>query len=124
MGAHADLKFQAEVLQDYVDQRMTPQEFAEHTGLDRNACYRILSGEQWIRTPRPDGFMYPWPEHAEGHKRVNDSSRYPHFVDVLTQADAEKWSIRKTSKALGVAPSSIPTVKRRLRAAGLWQGVE
>lgn len=124
MGAHADPVFKAEVLQDYVDQRMTAKEFAEHTGLPLNNVYRILAGEQWTKTPRPEGFMYPWPEHASDHKRCIDTSRYPHFVDVLAQAEAEKWSVRKTSKALGVAPSSIPTVKRRLREAGLWQGAE
>lgn len=41
MGAHADPVFKAEVLQDYVDQRMTAKEFAEHTGLPLNNVYQI-----------------------------------------------------------------------------------
>lgn len=124
MGAHADPVFKAEVLRDYVEQRMTAREFSEHTGIDINSCYRILSGETWIKTPRPEGFMYPWPEHAESYKRCNDASRYPHFVAVLKQATEEKWSVRKTAQAMGVSSSSISKVKQRLREAGLWRGAE
>lgn len=122
MGAHADPVFKAEVLQDYVDQRMTAKEFAEHTGLPLNNVYRILAGEQWTKTPRPEGFMYPWPEHASDHKRCVDTSRYPHFVDCLVRGAAEKWGVRKLTKEMGISPSSLPGVKRRLQEAGLWSG--
>jgi len=124
MAAHADPVFKAEVLQDYVDQRMTAKEFAEHTGLDINQCYRILSGETWIKTPRPEGFMYPWPEHVNANKRCNDVSCDPHFVAVLQQASAEKWGVRKTARMMGVSTNSVEKVKRRLREAGLWDGAE
>ena len=47
-------------LEDYVRQRMTPLQFAEHTGRTRAAAYGILSGRAWKDVPRPEGFLYPW----------------------------------------------------------------
>lgn len=124
MTAHADPVFKAEVLQDYVDQRMTPAQFAEHTGMAKCAVYRILSGESWVRTPRPVGFEYPWPEHAAlCHKRL-DESRFDEFARVLRQADAEKWGVRRIARELQISASSIVTIRRRLQEAGLLDGVK
>jgi hypothetical protein len=47
-------------LEDYVRERMSPMQFAEHTGRTRAAAYGILSGRAWKDVPRPEGFLYPW----------------------------------------------------------------
>lgn len=121
---HTDYAFRVECLQDYVDQRMSAKEFAEHTGVDINSVYRILCGEQWLNTPRPEGFIYPWPEHAKASRKRLDESKFPFYADVMKRAKAESWGVRKTANTMGIGVATLVTVKRKLREAGLWDDSE
>jgi hypothetical protein len=47
-------------LEDYVRERMSPMQFAAHTGRARAAAYGILAGRSWRGVPRPEGFRHPW----------------------------------------------------------------
>ena len=117
---HADRDFRIECLQDYVDQRMSAKEFAEHVGMNVNNAYRILAGEQWINTPRPDGFAYPWPEHAHMCRKRLDESRLPEFAEIMQRSVENSWGVRKTAAVMGIGNTTLTTVKRRLRETGLW----
>jgi plasmid maintenance system antidote protein VapI len=49
-----------EYIADYVRQRMSLRQFAEHIGLSTATASFILRGLGWKHIPRPEGFQYPW----------------------------------------------------------------
>jgi hypothetical protein len=60
-----DAKWRAERLQEYVDRRMTVEQFAEHIGMKIITAKYVLRGYAWRSIPRPEGFAYPWPVEGE-----------------------------------------------------------
>jgi hypothetical protein len=79
-------QWREDALRDYVRERMTPEQFAEHIGIKRNAVYEILNGG-WKRAKRPEGFMYPWPEHAPEAQRLG-----PVVVCGETMSESIVWT--------------------------------
>ena len=49
-------------LEDYVRERMSPQEFARHLDVSTATAYSILNGKTWTTIERPPGFLHPWPD--------------------------------------------------------------
>jgi hypothetical protein len=60
----AQAEWRVSVLVDYVRERMTIHEFAEHIGSRPRTAEYILRGYSWKDTPRPEGFQFPWPGQA------------------------------------------------------------
>lgn len=54
--------WQEECLNDYVREKMSPEQFAEHVGANLCLATRILRGQSWKSILRPPGFCYPWPK--------------------------------------------------------------
>ena len=79
-------QWREDALRDYVRERMTPEQFAEHIGIKRNAVYEILNGG-WKRAKRPEGFMYPWPEHApEAQRQRKHQALVEYIAERMTPA--------------------------------------
>jgi plasmid maintenance system antidote protein VapI len=55
-----EMLWREDCLQDYVRERMTPKQFAQHIGITVICARRILNGERWQSVVRPEGFKYPW----------------------------------------------------------------
>lgn len=56
-----DEAWKAECLVDYVNDRMSLEDFALHVGCSLPTALKVLRGESWIAVSRPPGFAYPWP---------------------------------------------------------------
>lgn len=119
MKRDRDPVWRRECFEDYVRERMTPAQFAEHIGLTVDSAYWILSGEGWKNTERPEGFVYPWPERADLSPPARFRRRQTTYVDAYERMTAEGWSYRDLAKHLGVSTSSAHDIVGRLEQKGL-----
>jgi predicted DNA-binding protein YlxM (UPF0122 family) len=108
-----DRIWRAECLEDYVRDRMTAGEFAEHVGCSRDAAYGILSGKNWKTIPRPDGFMYPWPEHEERSSKRISKSRKALYAEGMRLYRENAWSRQELAEHLGVAMTTVRDLLKR-----------
>jgi len=89
-----------ECLADYVRERMTPMQFAEHVGVSRSGAYAILSGSKWSNIPRPAAFQYPWPENTS--PTVLHRQRRLAYCAAVQKFEEEQWTYRQLAAHLGV----------------------
>ena len=116
MGITSEQKEAA--LRAYVAKRMTPRQFAEYIGYSYSGAITILLGRMWPKTPRPKGFMHPWPERKA--QTVALRNRYSR-----EEIDAAlELSYRELARYMGVSHCTVHcwqngTAKsRRARAEG------
>lgn len=117
----ADKAWRAECLADYVRERMTPHQFAEHTGYTETNVYRILSGFAWKDTPRPEGFQYPWPERANLGSRGSFRRRQDEYVAAITAMRTEDLTKHEVAARLGLTYQCVDDITKRLVKKGLIQ---
>jgi hypothetical protein len=118
-STHPDKAWRAECLVDYVRGRMTPQEFADHTGYALTNVYRILMGVSWKDTPRPEGFMYPWPERANLGSRGSFRRRQDEYVAAITAMRTEGLTKHEVAERLKLSYQTVDDIIRRLTRKGL-----
>ena len=114
----SDDAWKAECLVDYVRERMTPQEFAEHCGFRLSNAYLILQGKAWTNLPRPEGFAYPWPERENLGSRSRFRRRQE-YIEALRTMREEGLSRRAVATRLKVADKTVDDIARRLAEKGL-----
>ena len=112
-GAQTEEEWRAECLVDYVRDRMTPRIFAEHIGTSRSVAYKILLGDYWKATPRPEGFLYPWPEAQ--NPVVISQRRKEAYADGYKRFEEGKWTYRKLAYYLGIPTQTAWDVVQRKR---------
>lgn len=108
-----------ECLEDYVREHMTPKAFAEHTGYGVTNCYLILMGQAWKHIPRPEGFMYPWPERENLGSRGRFRRRQVEYIAVITEMREKGLSKREVAERLRVSYSTVREIIQRLVQKGL-----
>jgi hypothetical protein len=54
----------SEALRLYVENHWSGVQFARHLGIKQVTAHAILSGSNRKNVPRPEGFVYPWPDAA------------------------------------------------------------
>ena len=102
--------WQEEALRDYVNERMSPKQFAEHIGAQVDTVYEILAGKTWVRAKRPEGFQYPWTGTRRKTPRILSQSE---IDQALALREAEGWSHRELAQNVGV---HFVTVYRWMKA--------
>jgi hypothetical protein len=115
----SDEAWRTECLEDYVRERMSPQQFAEHCGLRLNNVYAILWGKSWKNTPRPDGFLYPWPEREALGSRSRFRRRQDDYIAAIKAMRAENLSKHEVAARLKVSYQTVDDIVRRLTRKGL-----
>ena len=100
MNDDDDRGWRAECLQDYVGNRMTPKDFAEHIGVSLTTAHRILSGRGWQDVPRPDGFEHPWPKQD---RRADLIEQHPLYQKGLQLFKDLRWTHHQLGLYLGVS---------------------
>lgn len=96
-------EWQAGVLHDYVQARMTPKQFAEHIGTSYSGAVAVLCGKIWKDAPRPDGFLYPWPEQSYKSTAIKQRYTREEVNEALALKAKEKWSYRTLAAFMGVS---------------------
>jgi hypothetical protein len=120
-GKPKDLErdWKEECLRDYVDQKMTPVEFAEHVGCTLWHSYLILGGKAWTHVPRPQGFQYPWPERAHlGTRGFERKEReYRKVYERLSEDKKRdtKWTLTQLATSLDVSAHTARRIHRTFR---------
>jgi hypothetical protein len=61
-------------LDKYVENRWSGVRFAEELGVKQVTAHLILQGKNWKHVPRPEGFIYPWPDNRTMNARRDDGS--------------------------------------------------
>jgi hypothetical protein len=92
---------------------MTPRAFAEHVGITRSVAYQVLNGNYWKGIPRPEGFLYPWPE--SHNPVVVYQRRKEAYVTAYALFVAEKWTYRQLARHLGIPTQTAWDLVQRLR---------
>ena len=115
----SDDAWKAECLEDYVRDRMTPQEFAEHCGFRLCHAYLVLQGNAWGNLPRPEGFAYPWPEREHLGSRSRFRRRQGAYLEAIRAMREEGLSRRDVALRLKVADKTVDDIERRLVHKGL-----
>jgi hypothetical protein len=110
-----DRAWREECLEDYVRDRMSPQEFAEHVGCSCKNAYAILGGKIWTDTPRPEGFSYPWPEYEARSSKYVSQKRKEKYAEGMQLYRENGWDQHQLSAHLGMA---ITTTRDLLRREG------
>jgi hypothetical protein len=106
-------KWQFDCLVDYVNQRMTVQQFAAHVGVSRPIAYKILTGRVWTLIPRPEGFAYPWPENRNPTRVHRERKQlYEAGVKLFFQ---HNWSYRRLAEHLNVPLQTAYDAVQRVR---------
>jgi hypothetical protein len=101
-----EAEWRADALMDYVRERMSPKQFAEHIGAPYSSAIHILSGNRWKATPRPAGFVYPWPERAAHSQSIRNAYSRPEIEEALALRHARGWSYRELAEYMGVQQST------------------
>lgn len=117
----------AALLQRYTDERWDVWRFAREAKIGYRQATKILLGRQWPSIPRPEGFVYPFPEHFKGNGRrrltaeqVAEGLALFWLQGWCIQRLADHWSIQRHSAALivhGRAYREVPRPWRRLTQA-------
>jgi hypothetical protein len=89
----------AHALEQYVQNRWSPTEFAQALGVTTDHAGNILRGVYRKRVTRPLGFEYPWPERSEGTRAVSAEQ----IARAYERYQAEDMSIREFARSLGVS---------------------
>ena len=110
-----DADWVRECLEDYVRERMSPYDLAEHMGLSTDAAYNILWGKTWKNIERPEGFMYPWPERQEFMTKQNFKKRLPKYRAAVKKYEAEGWTLPQLAKHLKIPKGSAWELVARIR---------
>ena len=110
-----DKIWREECLVDYVRDRMTPTEFAEYVGISRDNAYGVLSGKIWKDIDRPDGFMYPWPEHEKKYSKRINQTRKEKYAEGMRLYRENGWDQHQLSDHLCI---SISTTRDLLKREG------
>ena len=111
-------EWKRECLEDYVRERMTPHEFAEHIGVSKNRVYYILSGKEWKTVERPEGFQYPWPEREKLGSRSSFQRRVQEYDAAIRLREENGWTMIQLADYLGVGKGSGSDIVRRVK---LWR---
>lgn len=97
------LRDRVAALRDYVVERMTPRQFAEHVGIGYSGAVAVLAGKIWRDTPRPEGFRYPWPERSYQSTAIKQRYSRAEVDEALALKAKEKWSYRTLATHMGVS---------------------
>jgi transposase len=89
-------------LRKYVSKRMTPTQFAKHIRLSYSSAVRILRGEMWKDTERPERFRYPWPERMSQSTSIRNAYSREEIAEAVALKKAEGWSYRQLAAYMGV----------------------
>ena len=108
-----DDAWKRECLEDYVRERMTPHEFAEHVGMRKAHVYGILNGKAWRTTERPPGFQYPWPEREALGSRNRFRRRVAEYDAAVREYESQGWTIQQLADRLGVRRSGAREIMAR-----------
>ena len=113
-----DDDWKLECLIDYVRDRMTPYQFAEHIGMQLPHVYAVLAGQRWKHIPRPEGFEYPWPERARLGNRKSFLRCVHAYDEAVRLRDENGWSLARMAEFLGVHKGSAFQIYHRTK---LWR---
>lgn len=106
-----------ECMEDYVRERMSPKEFAEHCGFTTANAHLILIGKSWKTTKRPEGFEYPWPERAYLHSRSWFERRLSLYREAFQKMEREglnaAWFAEEIGRSIDRAYHIIKQVKQQ-----------
>ena len=116
-----DATWGRECLEDYVRERMSPKQFAEHVGVGLAHVYEILLGRAWRHIPRPEGFAYPWPERRSPGVRGSILRRMARYDASVARFEAEQWNFTQLAAHLNMSKSSAQRIVRRVHA---WRASE
>ena len=101
--SQAKAEWKEAALREYVTRRMTPRQFANHIGYSYSGAITILLGRMWPETPRPEGFMHPWPERAAQSVALLHRYTREDIIKALALKEAEGWSYRQLARYMGVS---------------------
>ena len=116
MPKYLDHDFVRSCLEDYVKERMSPYELAEHMGVSTDSAYELLWGRTWKKVPRPEGFQYPWPERQEFMVKQNFKKRLPRYRAGIKRYETEGWTLHQLADHLGIAKGNAWELVARVRA--------
>jgi hypothetical protein len=111
-----------ECLEDYVRERMSPKQFAEHIGVGLGHVYEILLGRTWRHIPRPEGFVYPWPERGHAGHRGSIEQRMVRYAEGVERFESEAWDMKQLAEHLKVSKSSAHRILRSVRVRRASEG--
>ena len=100
MSDDNDADWRSECLRDYVNERMSPKDFADHIGVTVTQAYRILCGRAWKDIPRPEGFEHPW---TDQDRRADLIEQHPLYRKGLQLFKDLRWTHHQLGLYLGVS---------------------
>ena len=114
------------MLTDYVEERMTLQQFARRFKLGNAAAKCLLKGLSYPHVPRPGGFAYPWhgtkgqPRRVVPWKGLSPKERHQRRYDLLCAYVAKRMGTAAFSRLAGVCRSTALLVL----SGRAWRNVE
>lgn len=98
----------AKLLHSYVEKRMSIVQFARAAGISRPMAWQVLTGKGWVNVPRPEGFIYPWPQ----REKLSRHHLRKHTIETAERAlrlyTLRGWTLVQLARHLDV---SIPAAR-------------
>jgi hypothetical protein len=96
----------------YVEPRWSGVQFAQHLNIAQPTAHSILSGRTRTNVPRPDGFLYPWPDARSMNARSGEehpatSLTRESILEVFGRVERGEFKgVKEVGEALGLSRSA------------------